>query len=54
MVAWKMQTLFSVLRLTMVHSYSKKMLESGDNQIKRKRKKNGLKEVKWKWGAGRA
>jgi len=36
MVAWKMQTLFSVLRLTMVHSYSKKMLESGDNQIKKK------------------
>jgi hypothetical protein len=36
MVAWKMQRLFSPMRLTMVHSYSKKMLESGDNQIKKK------------------
>jgi len=24
------------VRLTVVHSYSKKMLESGDNQIKKK------------------
>jgi hypothetical protein len=26
------------VRLTVVHSYSKKMLESGDNQIKKKGK----------------
>jgi hypothetical protein len=38
MVAWKMPTFFSVWRLTVVHSYSKKMLESGDNQIKKKEK----------------
>ena len=36
MVAWKMPTFFNVWRLTVVHSYSKKMLESGDNQIKKK------------------
>jgi hypothetical protein len=35
-VAWKMPTFFNVWRLTVVHSYSKKMLESGDNQIKKK------------------
>jgi hypothetical protein len=35
MVAWKMPTFFNVWRLTVVHSYSKKMLESGDNQIKK-------------------
>jgi hypothetical protein len=28
-------------RLTVVHSYSKKMLESGDNQIKKKGMANG-------------
>jgi hypothetical protein len=38
MVVWKMPTFFNVLRLTVVHSYSKKMLESGDNQIKKKEK----------------
>jgi hypothetical protein len=31
-----MPTFFNVWRLTVVHSYSKKMLESGDNQIKKK------------------
>jgi hypothetical protein len=31
-----MPTFFSVWHLTVVHSYSKKMLESGDNQIKKK------------------
>ena len=36
MVAWEMPTFFNVWRLTVVHSYSKKMLESGDNQIKKK------------------
>jgi hypothetical protein len=35
MVAWKMPTFFNVWRLIVVHSYSKKMLESGDNQIKK-------------------
>jgi hypothetical protein len=34
MVAWKMPTFFNVRRLTVVHSYSKKMLESGDIHIK--------------------
>jgi hypothetical protein len=31
--------------LTMAHSYSKKMRESGDNQIKKKIKKNQYVEV---------
>jgi hypothetical protein len=39
MVAWKMPTFFNVWRFTVagtvVHSYSKKMLESGDNQIQK-------------------
>jgi hypothetical protein len=34
MVVWKMPTLFSVWRRTVVHSYSKKMLESGDKHTK--------------------
>jgi hypothetical protein len=29
-VAWKMPTFFNVWRLTVVHSYTKKMLESED------------------------
>ena len=33
MVVWKTLTLFNVWRRTMVHSYSKKMLESGDKHI---------------------
>jgi hypothetical protein len=36
MVAWKMPTFFNVWRLTVVYSYSKKKLESGDNKIKKK------------------
>ena len=36
MVVWRMQRLFSPMPLTMAHSYSKKMRESGDNQIKKK------------------
>ena len=35
MVAWKMPTFFNVWRLTVVYSYSKKMLESGDNHNKK-------------------
>jgi hypothetical protein len=35
MVAWKMPTFFNVWRRTVVNSYSKKMLESGDNQSKK-------------------
>jgi hypothetical protein len=36
MVAWKMPTFFNAWRRTVVHSYSKKMLESGDKHIKKK------------------
>jgi hypothetical protein len=36
MVAWKMPTFFNVWRRTVVHSYSKKMLESGDKHILKK------------------
>jgi hypothetical protein len=36
MVVWKMPTFLMSRRLTVEHSYSKKMLESGDNQIKKK------------------
>ena len=32
------------VRLTVVHSYSKKMLESGDNQIKKKSRGGMLKQ----------
>jgi len=35
MVAWKMSTFSNVWHRTVVHSYSKKMLESGDNHIKK-------------------
>jgi hypothetical protein len=34
-VAWKKPTFFNVWRRTVVHSYSKKMLESGDKHIKK-------------------
>jgi hypothetical protein len=37
MVVWKMPTFLMSRRLTVEHSYSKKMLESGDNQIKKKK-----------------
>ncbi len=36
MVAWKMPTFFNVWRLTVVHSYSKKMLESVTTKSKKK------------------
>jgi hypothetical protein len=37
MVAWKMPTFFNVWRLTAVHSYSTKMLESGTTKSKKNR-----------------
>jgi hypothetical protein len=42
MVVWKMPTFLMSRRLTVEHSYSKKMLESGDNQIKKKTRKGTL------------
>jgi hypothetical protein len=38
MVAWKMPTFFNVWRLTVVHSYSKKMLEVVTTKLKKFKK----------------